>query len=160
MPKGLPASYIKQARRLMPKAGISGVFKKAWSLYKGSKVYKPLTKKVTGGKKMAKAKKRGRRRRSGFTLPIAAVGGAAAGFVINAPWGGSPVSKAMTGDWKGAFDAIIMNYTGINTNTGAWDPVQAKGAWAAIAGILMHMVASRLGVNRALGRAGVPILRI
>jgi len=121
---------------------------------------------VTGGVKMAKKKgyyyprRWAKRRRRGFTLPIAAVGGAAAGFVINTPWGGSPVSKAMAGDWKGAFDAIIINYTGINTNTGAWDPMQAKGAWAAIAGILMHIAASRLGVNRALGRARVPILRI
>lgn len=35
-----------------------------------------------------------------------------------------------------------------------------QGAMPIAAGFIAHMVASKLGINRALGRAGIPLIRI
>jgi len=111
-------------------------------------------------KNMARRK---RRRRSAKTIPIAAVGGALAGLAIPPATSGggmSPINAAMAGDFNWVMEGLVENYTGMNIYTGQWNLINARGLFAAIAGIVGHKAASMLGVNRTLARAGIPLIRI
>lgn len=153
------------ARRGLPKAIIKkyGITKKAWAVFRGRRgSSESSSTKVTkkGGYKMAK--KRGRRRGS-FTLPMAIIIPAAAGpFMVAGPpgWGASPVQQIQAGNFQDAARIAMVSYT-------FFDPQEGKIKWdggnaikSLILGFAVHWVASRLGVNRALGRARVPIFRI
>lgn len=170
MARGLPRSYIIRARRELPKgASISRIFKKAWRLYKKSKVYKPLTKKLRSRRrtpsrrknpkkvrKLARRRYRRRKRQSRkFTIPIAVVAGVAAG---SAP----PIIHAIQSrDFRMSIRMLVENYTGIDIDTGKfyWEGL-SRGLLPLIMGVAIHKVAGVLGINRALGRAKIPILRI
>jgi len=173
MPRGLPKSYIQRAKRELGKgASFSQIFKKAWQLYKGSKVYKALkgnprkkssnprknpgkTKKKKGGRKMAK---KTRRRRS-FTIPLAATLGGTAGIWIKNPtWGASPIQLMMRGEFEKALQQMLHNYTGFDPRTGKWNIMEASGLIPAVVGMTTSWLASRLGLNRRL--RNVPIIRI
>ena len=101
------------------------------------------------------ARRRGKRhtRRNGFIIPVAIVAGLAPGVI-----------KTVNGFQAG------MN-TGMSVAAGIWtgyDSVNARfdyrllwhGAFPLLIGVMVHAIASRLGVNRAIARAGIPILRI
>lgn len=106
------------------------------------------------------AKKKSKRKRQ-FTIPIAVVAGATAGVFIPPPgrqW--SPLTAAMKGDFNRAMSSLLMNYTGYNTDNNQWNIMNARGLLLAIVGGVSHKVASVLGINRALGQARVPFLRI
>lgn len=81
---------------------------------------------------------------AGFTPLVAeVVGGYRAGGVTNA-----------------ASRALIMT-TGYNTQDRKWYPsMMASGVGPIVLGILVHKLAGKLGVNRALSRAGIPFLRV
>lgn len=101
------------------------------------------------------------RRRGSTTIPIAAVGGAVAGLFTRPPGeGNSAFEFAMAGNWQWAMNEAIYSYTGFHPVSGKWDITKAVGLQAAIIGALVHWVAGKFGVNRALGRAKVPMLRI
>jgi len=124
-----------------------------------SKSTKRKTKK--GSRKVAKKNKNSKKRK--FTVPGALVAGVALGFVIKpAPNWDSPYEAAK----RGAYDTAIKNYAtnmiGYRADTGAiFDTtIGLKGLKALIGGFLIHKVASVIGLNRALGRAGVPYLRV
>jgi len=89
--------------------------------------------------------------------------GAAAGLVAPNPkiWGGrGALEHFLAGKYTKGFDVIKANYLGLNRNN-KFDPsLLAHGFGPLLGGFLIHKVASKLGVNRELGRAGVPILRI
>ncbi len=99
---------------------------------------------------VARGKKR-HHRRPGFTLPLAVVGG----FM---PLG--------VGLWNRRASATDMGNYAISSLTGympgqGWNAGYMKnGAGPIVLGILAHKVAGKLGVNRALAKAGVPFLRI
>ena len=119
------------------------------------------TKTKKGNRKVAK--KKGNNKKRKFTIPGALVGGVALGFVIKpAPNWDSPYEAAK----RGAYDTAIKNYAtnmiGYRDDTGAiFDTkIGMKGLKALIGGFVIHKVASVIGLNRALGRAGVPYLRI
>lgn len=86
-----------------------------------------------------------------FTLPLSVV----AGFV---PLG--------LGIWnRKAAPATIAPYvlgslTGYVPGVGFSTQYMTEGAIPIFAGFITHWLAGRLGINRALGRAGVPIIRI
>jgi len=82
---------------------------------------------------VAKKNKNSKKRK--FTIPGALVAGVALGFVIK------PASN-----WDSPYE--------FDTTIGL------KGLKALIGGFLIHKVASVIGLNRALGRAGVPYLRV
>jgi len=135
----------------------SGKYKFVKNLSKSS-TSKTKTKKKSGSKKMTNSKKR-----RNFTIPAALVSGAALGFVIKpAPNWDSPYEAAR----KGNFDIAIKNYAtnmiGYRADTGAiFDTtIGMKGLWALIGGFVIHKVASMIGLNRALGRARIPFLRV
>ncbi len=98
------------------------------------------------------AKKRNGNKKRGMTIPIAVVAGFAplVGNVLSTPGGIEPkgwmLTQAMTG-----FDTRTREF---------WLPNLWKGAFPILIGIFAHKVASRLGVNRALAGAGIPILRV
>lgn len=89
-----------------------------------------------------------------MTVPIAPIAGLAAGLA-------GPTQRAINGDFSGAIKEITYNYTGFNVDSGQFDP---GGLWRGLApllaGYMVHWTASKIGINRALGRARVPIVRV
>ena len=102
---------------------------------------------------MARRRKRGKRK---FTLPIAVLGGLAAGLAPG-------IQMAFDGDYEGAIKNVVGNYTGYDMNTQKWwVPNMAKGLLPLVIGILVHKYVGGppLNVNRMLASANVPIIRI
>lgn len=104
---------------------------------------------------IARAKAGGRKRRRHsrpkFTLPVAVV----AGFVPLAvgTWNRRSSATAMSQYLSGALTGYVPGQ--------GWNPALLKdGALPIILGIMAHKVAGRLGLNRAIARAGVPFIRI
>lgn len=103
---------------------------------------------------MAKKGKAKRHSKPGFTLPVAVV----AGFL---PLGMRAVAGWKEGGLEGASHQLIMGTTGYDHREQKFRfPAMAQGLGPILAGIMVHKLAGRLGVNRAIARAGVPFLRI
>lgn len=168
MPRGLPRSYIKKAAK--QGGSWSQIFKRAWRLYKGSKVHKAVkaakgsrksTRKKTKrrvGRKMSKKK---RRRSGGLTIPLAPIMGLAAGFA--GPMGDSPIEYAMQKDWRSFFVRLAKSYTGFDVNTGGWSAQYlANGVLPLLAGVLVHKFVGGppLNFNKMLARNKIPFIRI
>jgi len=103
---------------------------------------------------VASKKKRRSSRRGNFTIPLAVVGGFAplAGLVING---------FRTGGIEYGLKELSTYSTGYIPQENRWSwPHLARGMGPVVAGMLVHKVAGKLGVNRALGAAGVPWLRV
>jgi len=148
--RGLPAAIIKKY----------GVTKKAWSVFRGRKG----SKKSKGGGRMAR--RRGGRR-GGFTIPMALVAGlsvppiraasaqgAFPGRVDAILKGNTLEAQALVSDWMAHYIGYVAH-----ANVWRWD-YAAVGWGTLLLGAVAHKVAGLLGVNRALGRAKVPLLRI
>ena len=91
-----------------------------------------------------------------MTLPLAVVGG----FV--------PILSVTYDGWKQGglrvagrqFMTTLTGFDPENTTAG-WQPRELRrGAMPIVVGFLVHMIAGKLGINRALGRAGIPFVRI
>lgn len=100
------------------------------------------------------ARKR-RRRKKSFTLPIAPIAGLAAGLR-------EPISQLIAGNYERALDWLSWNYTGYDIPTKTWKPERMmNGVLPLLIGGLVHKyIGGTLGINRALGRAGVPVIRL
>lgn len=90
------------------------------------------------------------RRKAKITIPLAVV----AGFVPPA-----------VGVWNRRSDPTAMGnyllsgFTGIDN--GRFNPAALRnGALPVMGGFLAHKVASMVGINRAIARAGIPLIRI
>ena len=95
-----------------------------------------------------------RRTRHGFTFSTAVV----AGFV---PMILDVVHGYQTGGIESAGNDLLANLTGYNAREKKWDfQLLLKGLGPAVAGVALHKLAGKLGINRALARAGVPWVRI
>lgn len=108
------------------------------------------------------ARRRKKRRSRKFTLPLAPVLGLTAGLSEPAQW-------IATGNYKDAMDLATANYTGFepyNTKLGwkgKFNPARlSMGLLPLVAGLLVHKFVggAPLNLNRTLGRANVPFLRI
>jgi len=122
---------------------------------------KSKTTKKSGSKRMAKKKKTNRKRN--FTIPAALVSGVALGFVIKPdPTWDSPYEAVKRGNFDIAVKNYATNMIGYRADTGAiFDTtIGMKGLWALIGGFVIHKLATVLGLNRALGRARIPFLRV
>lgn len=101
-------------------------------------------------------KKKGRRRRRSVTIPITIVAGLLPGF--------SKIYQAGSGGgWR--FQDIAREfshiYLGINFDNNTWHPDWLmSGTIPILFGALAHYIANKLGVNRAIARAGIPIIRV
>lgn len=90
-------------------------------------------------------------RKAKFTLPLAVV----AGFV--------PVGMGLwanRGSVTGMANQLRSGFLGLNEN-GSFQWANLKGGLLPVgSGILVHMIAGKLGINRAIARAGIPFIRI
>ena len=100
------------------------------------------------------AKKRRSRRNGGMTIPISVVAGLLPGTM-------DTVDGFRQYGLKGGATVASRVWTGYDpqSNKWYWSQLQ-RGAVPLLVGMLVHNVASRLGVNRALGRAKIPFVRI
>jgi len=140
--------------------------KKSSSSKRGVSKSTPSRGKKGGGRKVAK-KKSSRKKRS-FTIPLGATVGATAGLFMPhyyANDGVGPIQRFLEGNYTDGFHRLAMNYVGVDTYGNTPNDVfsmlmRARGLHAAIAGGIVSWIASKLGINRRLGRAGVPFIRI
>lgn len=102
-------------------------------------------------------KKRSQRRK-GFTLPVAVL----AGFVPliyttykHTQWNG-------VGGSEGGLDVFVRSLTGFSPNGAYGKTWEFKrmmwGAMPILAGLMVHKLAGRLGINRAL--SSIPVIRL
>jgi hypothetical protein len=89
------------------------------------------------------------------TIPLAIV----AGFM---PAAMDIKNNAANRGWGGAFIHTTAALTGYDTDSGrrGWYMAKAAGLPSILIGFAAHYVAVKLGINRALGRAGIPFIRI
>lgn len=112
------------------------------------------------------AKKKNRKKRS-FTVPLAIVAPVVAiPFVPSREGWASPLQDAQEGKWK-AIGAHIIN--GFVPFYEVHDPDNFAGKFGLhiprylamiLGGTLVHMIASKLGVNRAIASSGIPFVRV
>lgn len=166
MPRGLPASYIKKAKRELGKgASWHDVFKRAWELYKGSKVYKAVSgnptskrgsrKKSSKKRSVSRMPKKKRRYRRTLTIPLAPLMG-----II--PMVDEAVNSAMKGDWNMALRHLQWHVLGIDS-TGKFHIDKAISNFIPLViGLLIHKFVggSPLNLNRTLARHKIPLIRI
>jgi hypothetical protein len=87
-----------------------------------------------------------------LTIPLAVV----AGFIpaVVGVWNRRGSSQAVA-------DYLQAGFTGITPGTGQFSFSNLRaGLLPVVAGFGVHMVASKLGINRAIGRSGIPFIRI
>jgi len=103
---------------------------------------------------MAKKKRNGRKK-NGFSIPIVIVGPIAYNIAQRIDEINRDVS------WAEVMDRLQYSYTGYSTvhKNFKWDRL-SQGALPLAVGALVHKLAGRFGVNRALASAGIPVLRI
>jgi len=95
-----------------------------------------------------------RHARAKTTIPLAVV----AGFV---PLATFAYEGYMVGGFSNAGARVAQRLTGIDSTARVFIGAELVKGWTPIlAGILMHKLANKLGINAALGRAGVPLLRL
>ena len=87
-----------------------------------------------------------------MTIPLAIVAGLVPAVV--GVWNRRSSGQAVS-------DYLQQSFTGITPGTGAFNLANLRGGlMPIIAGFGVHMVASKLGVNRAIARARIPFIRI
>lgn len=96
---------------------------------------------------MAKRKKRSRGRKK---IPLAAAAGVAGALI--------PIAHtAITGNLIGAGQQLVAGFTGLTPQ--GWNPAaMATGVLPIVAGALVSMAASKLGINRYL--SGIPLIKV
>ena len=110
-------------------------------------------------RKMAKKK----RRRTSRTIPLAPVIGLI-GTVATAkhPWaasGDTMIHKVFDGNLEGAVNDIPGAFLGIADDGLHWDTL--VHTWSPLfVGFGIHWIAGLMGINRVLGRAKIPLIRV
>lgn len=100
---------------------------------------------------MAKrTKKRSSRRK--LTIPLAIVGGLTPVVV-------GVYNRRSSGAEMAAY--LQKGFTGVDPSTGSFNLANLRlGMVPVLSGVLVHKLAGMLGVNRAIGRTGLPFIRI
>ena len=94
------------------------------------------------------------RRKAGFTLPVAVV----AGFL---PGISTSLDYFNRYGFQGLSTQLGRVYLGYDSQTSRWIPsLMWQGTGPLAIGLIVHKVASMLGVNRALASARIPFIRI
>jgi len=99
--------------------------------------------------------RRGGHKSKSMTIPLALVGG----FV---PMGTDILSAYKVGGISAALGHVSLCTTGYDPADGQWKPMFAvqKLYGPLVLAALVHKVANKLGINRALASAGIPLVRI
>ena len=108
---------------------------------------------------MANKKKNNKKR--GFTFPQAAWAGMTAPYVMPVPPFGKSIGRMLVdGEIENAVKAWYHTFTGIN-EMGVFSFQNLVENYKPIAaGLGVHILASKAGVNRAIAQSGIPVLRI
>lgn len=94
------------------------------------------------------------RRRAKTVLPLAVVGGLAAGVA-------EPLQYAASGRFTDGMRQLSKNYSGYDPIGKYWSVKDLKaGLIPLMIGVMIHKVAGKMGVNRAIARSGIPFVRI
>jgi len=100
------------------------------------------------------AKKGQVHRARSWTIPILPIVGIAA-----APVTGYAIGYALQGDWVSAVKQL-GGFAGIRADNGQFNfGVLMQNMGPVVIGMVMHKLASKLGVNRMLASAGLPVIR-
>jgi hypothetical protein len=100
-----------------------------------------------------RGKKKKGRRSNKMTIPIAMVAPVALPVVEG-------MTKMASGDIKGGAQFIATKFTGLQAD-GTFNSAYLVNTYTPIlAGIIVHKAASKFGLNAALGRAKIPLLRV
>lgn len=101
------------------------------------------------------AKARSRRRSASMTIPLAVVAGF--GPIISHTWNGY-----QQGGLSGALNDLSAYTTGYVPADNQWKASHMiEGLGPVLAGILVHkFIGNKMGVNRMLASAGVPLVRL
>ena len=100
-------------------------------------------------------KKKSRRRGNRFTLPIAIIAPIASNFATRT-W---PAIKDGRTDL--ALTRLTVDYTGYDPKENVWEVKYLKyGTLPLVLGAIVHGLASKMGINRAIARSGLPWIRI
>jgi len=95
-----------------------------------------------------------RRSRAGFTLPLAVL----AGLAVPAGWA---IKDYQAGGIDLAGRGFIARMSGFNPTSQKFEPkFLMQGLIPVVGGVFVHKMAGKLGINRVLSQAGVPILRL
>jgi len=146
--KGLPSSYLKAAWKT-PGANKSNALKRAWTAYKKKKKSTKKSK-SSSTSKTSRVRKMARQ----TTIPLALV----APIAGTALWAYENHQK-----WSGRANLFIGAMTGFDPGYGTFNAQRMKrGLVPLIIGALVHKLVggAPLNVNRALGAARVPFIRI
>ncbi len=94
-----------------------------------------------------------RRKKPAFTLPLAVVAGLAPGL--------SQLWAAKKYGIQQIANVAARDYIGYDPDTGQMTTkFLGYGLYPVLAGWLVHALAGKFGINRMLGRASIPVLRI
>jgi hypothetical protein len=106
------------------------------------------------------AKKQKVRRSKQFSIPLAIVSGFAPLVYTtykHTQWNGF-------GGEEGGMDVFVRSLTGFSPNTAYGKVWEFKrmlwGAIPILGGFMVHKIAGRIGINRAIASAGIPFIRI
>ena len=89
-----------------------------------------------------------------FTLPLAVVAGFSVPLVRT-------VRETQLHGWKDGAAEFIRDLTGFAPWAGGWNAGSLRnGLLPIIGGLVIHKVASAMGINRVLASAGIPLIRI
>ena len=101
------------------------------------------------------AKRRTYHRATSMTIPLAPLAGLGVGIA-------GPVSQLLSGHYEEAAKSFGYRYTPFNPYTGKLDFTgMSKGLLPLVAGLAVHkFVGGKMGFNRMLAQAGVPLLRL
>ena len=111
---------------------------------------------------MAKRRGKTRRKSNGFKLPVAVVAGFVPGIARTFTHFRNPSLHGSSNGIEAAGVEASRIYLGYDPRDGDWNPaLLSMGTVPLILGMLVHkFVGGRLGVNRALASAGIPIIRL
>jgi len=102
---------------------------------------------------MARRKKR-YSRRNGYTVPVAIVAGLAPGVA-------NTIGGFQSGGLEGGAVAMSNVYLGYDPSNGSWSWSRMwGGSFPILMGMIVHKVAGKLGVNRAIASSGIPLIRV
>jgi hypothetical protein len=89
-----------------------------------------------------------------FTLPLSVVAGFCPG--VSYAWAGYK-----SAGFTGATNNLAYAFGGFDAATGKFNMAGLyRGTIPAVGGFIIHMIASKFGINRQLSRMGIPIVRI
>jgi len=137
----------------------SGKYKFVKNLTKSVKSPSKTAAKATSKRKVTKkvTKKKGRTK----TIPLAIVLGGAVGVVGKAPGAhASPLEAVQQGDYGGAINLLMENYTGFYAPNNTFDLKRAVGLHGLIIGALVHKVCGWLGINRSFANLPSPLNKL